>query len=156
MNSSLVNTGHERVDKFKFDLESLIDFVFPESLQHPLAAGRLIAFGMYGPLDEENHIRTGIRGSRILAEYELEQMCLQLEKEDIIKIYLHRERDLGMLTSEEQESIVNQADAHLKKAKGKAMLPPLSKQDIRDLFSVRLPFSIIFLLTIFNPNCFVE
>ena len=131
------STSLDPTDKFKFELESLIEFVFPATLQHPLAAGRLIAFGMYGPLDKNNHIRTGIKGSRILAEYELEQMCLQLEKEDIIRIYLHRERDLGMLTSAEQESIVNQADAHLKKAKGKAMLPPLTKQDIRDIFSVR-------------------
>jgi hypothetical protein len=123
-------------DKFKFDVETLIDFIFPASLQHPLAAGRLIAFGMYGPLDEKNQIRTGFKGSRVLAEYELEQMCLQLEKEDIVKVYLHKARDMGMLTAHEQQSIVSQADAMLKKAKGKASLPPLTKQDIRDLFSV--------------------
>ncbi len=122
-------------DKFRFDIENLIDFVFPTSLQHPLATGRLIAFGMYGPLDANNQIRTGFKGNRVLAEYELEQMCLQLEKEDIIKVYLHRAKDMGMLSSHEQEAIVSQADAHLKKAKGKASLPPLSKDDIRDLFA---------------------
>ena len=58
--------------------------------------GRLIAFGMYGPLDENNCIRTGFKGSRVLAEYELEQMCLQLEKEDIVKVYLHKARDMGI------------------------------------------------------------
>lgn len=139
METIMENTGGSMLapeDKFKFDIENLIDFIFPSSLQHPLAAGRLVAFGMYGPLDENNCIRTGFKGSRVLAEYELEQMCLQFEKEDIIKVYLHKSRDMGMLSSHEQESIVSQADAHLKKAKGKASLPPLTKQDIRDLFSV--------------------
>lgn len=121
-------------DKFKFDIESLISFIFPPSLQHPLAAGRLFAFALCGPLDENLCIRTGFQGKRVLAEYELEQMCLQFEKEDIVQIYLHRPRDLGILTSKEQEMIVNQADAHLKRAKGKASLPPLHKKDIYELF----------------------
>lgn len=121
-------------DKFKFDIESLISFIFPTSLQHPLAAGRLFAFALCGPLDDNLCIRTGFQGKRVLAEYELEQMCLQFEKEDIIQIYLHRPRDLGILTSKEQEMIVNQADAHLKRAKGKASLPRLWKNDIYELF----------------------
>ena len=58
-------------DKFKFYLEDLITFVFPSSHQHPLAAARLFAFGLYGPLDKNLHIRTGVKGQRILAEYEL-------------------------------------------------------------------------------------
>lgn len=121
-------------DKFKFDIESLISFIFPTSLQHPLAAGRLFAFALCGPLDDNLCIRTGFQGKRVLAEYELEQMCLQFEKEDIVQIYLHRPRDLGILTSKEQEMIVNQADAHLKRAKGKASLPRLWKKDIYELF----------------------
>ena len=121
-------------DKFKFDLESLIQFLFPSTLQHPLAAARLIAFALCGPLDENLCIRTGFQGKRILAEYELEQMCLQLEKEDIIQIYLHKPRDMGLLTSKEQEMIISQADAHLKRAKGKASLPRLYKKDIFELF----------------------
>jgi len=121
-------------DRFKFDIESLINFIFPTSLQHPLAAGRLFAFALCGPLDENLCIRTGFKGNRILAEYELEQMCLQFEKEDIIQIYLHKSRDLGLLTSTEQEAVVSQADAHLKRAKGKASLPRLWKKDIYELF----------------------
>lgn len=121
-------------DKFKFDLESLIQFIFPKSLQHPLAAGRLFVFATCGPLDENLCIRTGFQGKRILAEYELEQMCLQLEKEDIIQIYLHKPRDMGLLSSTEQEAIISQADAHLKRAKGKASLPRLFKKDIYELF----------------------
>ena len=38
-----------------------------------------------------------------------------------------------MLNSEEHEAIVQQADGHLKRAKGKSMLPILTKTDILDL-----------------------
>lgn len=120
--------------KYKIDLESLITFLFPKGYQHPLVAGRLIAFAYYGPLDEHLNLRSGARGSRILLDYELEELCLQLEREDIVSIYLHRKRDLGMLTSAEQESIIAQADAHLKRAKGKASLPRLTKPDIHTMF----------------------
>ncbi|KAJ1426635.1 hypothetical protein B484DRAFT_450593 [Ochromonadaceae sp. CCMP2298] len=121
-------------DKFKFDIDDLIKFIFPSSLQHPLASGRLFAFAMYGPLDQNLRIRTGAQGKRILAEYELTQMCLQYEKEDILQIYLHRSRDMGMLSSQEQEDMISQADAHLKKAKGKASLPRLWRKDIYEMF----------------------
>ena len=123
-------------EKFKFDLESLLNFIFPSDLQHPLAAGRLFAFGFYGPLDENGNIRTGIKGKRILMEYELTQMCIQFEREDIIQIYLHKKSDLGLLNNDEQEMIVSQADAHLKREKGKAMLPRINRKDIMKLFEV--------------------
>jgi hypothetical protein len=128
--------------KFKFDLESLLDFIFPSELQHPLAAGRLFAFGYYGPLDEQGNIRTGIKGNRILMEYELTQMCVQFEREDIMQIYLHKKTDMGLLSNEEQEMLVSQADAHLKKEKGKAMLPRLTRKDIKILFEVNFVLSL--------------
>lgn len=134
LNESAGHEEEEGYDKFKFRLYDLLAFIFPKSKQHPLAATRLHAFGMCGPLDENGKIRTGIRGSRILATYELDQMCMQYEKEDLLQIYSHRARDVGLLTSEEQSSIVNQADAHLKKAKGKASLPVLTRHDIIGLF----------------------
>jgi hypothetical protein len=31
--------------KYRVDVEMLINFIFPANLQHPLAAGRLYAFG---------------------------------------------------------------------------------------------------------------
>lgn len=123
-------------DKFKFHLEDLIQFIFPPNLQHPLASARLIAFGLYGPLDEHGHLRSGRGGCHAIAEYELETMCLQIEREDIIQIYLHRPRDMGLLTTAEQDMIINQADAHLKKEKGKAMLPRMTKEEVRELFKV--------------------
>lgn len=132
-------TGNNPIDeKFKFDLDTLIRFLFPTSLQHPLVAGRLICFGLYGPLDEHGQLRSGPKGGHVLAEYELQQMCLQIEKEDVVQVYLHRKRDMGMLTTMEQELMISQADAKLKQEKGKAMLPRLTKQDVYDMFK-RLP-----------------
>jgi hypothetical protein len=58
-------------------------------------------------------------------------MCSTIEREDVISIYLHRGRDLGLLSKAEQEVVIGQADGHLKRAKGKAMLPMLTENDIR-------------------------
>ena len=127
-------TSKSNGDKFRINLEDIVIYCFPKGYQHPFSASRLIAFGMYGPLDSEGNLRTGYKGNRKVMDYELEEMCIQIERDDIASIYLHNKRDLGLLSSKQQESIIAQADAHLKKAKGKAMLPRLSKDDIRDLF----------------------
>jgi saccharopepsin len=108
--------------------------MYPDNLQHPLAASRLIIFGLYGPLDGSNKLRSGRRGEHVLMEYELDAMCEQIEREDLVQIYLHRQRDMGLLSTEEQDALINQADAHLKKEKGKAMLPKMTKLDVVDLF----------------------
>lgn len=123
-------------DKFQVDIRDIIDFVFPSNLQHPLAAGRLFAFGLYGPLDDANMLRTGPKGVHRTSVWELDAMCKQIEREDLISIYLDEGASLGLLTCEEQESIIAQADAHLKKAKGRAMLPQITKQEIYDIFEV--------------------
>lgn len=120
-------------DRFRFHIDDLIDFVFPAELQHPLAASRLIIFGLYGPLDEAMRLRSGRQGQHILAEYELETMSIQIEREDILQVYLHRSRDMGLLNGAEQDMMINQADARLKQEKGKAMLPRISKEDVRQL-----------------------
>ena len=121
--------------RFRINLDDVIRYCFPKGYQHPFSGSLLIAFGIYGPLDAEGNIRTGYKGNRKVMDYELEQMCVQIERDDIASIYLHNGRDLGLLSSVEQESIISQADAHLKSAKGKAMLPRLSKDFMRDLFA---------------------
>lgn len=127
--------GKERVDpKFLFSLESLLRFMYPENQQHPLAASRMIIFGQYGPLDANGQLRSGRRGEHVLMEYELDAMCEQIEREDLVQIYLHRQRDMGLLSTAEQDALINQADAHLKKEKGKAMLPKITKQEVIQLF----------------------
>lgn len=146
----------DRVDKrMRVNLDRLVEFLFPKNCQHPLVAGRLIAFGLYGPLDEQLNLRSGFRGSRVLLDYELEQCCLQLEREDIVSIYLHRKRDLGLLTSEEQEAIIAQADARLKMGKGKASLPRLTNSDIFNMFR-HLRRSREGLLSFHDMQCVIE
>ena len=123
-------------DKFWFDLNDLLNFVFPQNLQHPLAASRLFIFGLYGPLDKDGNLRSGIGGKHVVSEYELETMCEQVEREDLVQIYLHKRRDMGLLSTKEQDSLINQADAKLKKEKGRAMLPKLTRQDIINILQV--------------------
>lgn len=129
-------SARESKNKFQIDIEDLIQFIFPEILQHPLAAGRLFAFGMYGPLDENNELRTGPKGSHKTTVWELDAMCKQIEREDLISIYLDDKTPAGLLSGQEQDDIIAQADSHLKKAKGRAMLPQITKQDIYELFQV--------------------
>lgn len=130
------NTENERPSRpspnVPVDLSSLLAFIFPDNLQHPLAAARLFIYCDYGPLID-NQLRSGAGRSHTLAVWELDSMCLNAEREDIIKIFLHRARDFGVLTSKEHEAIVQQADGHLKKAKGKSMLPALTKADVVEL-----------------------
>ena len=139
--------------KFQVDVNDVIDFIFPQTLQHPLAAGRLFCYGLYGPLDEDNNMRTGPRGAHKTSVWELDQMCLQVEREDILAIYMKKRCDIGLLSIEEQESLILQADPKLKKAAGKSMLPKINKQDVYGIFAVRLHslthcMSILFYLTI--------
>lgn len=73
-------------DKGKVDVEELLDFIFPKSLQQPLSTGRLYAFGMYGPLDSNARLRAGHNGQRVVSAWEIDTMCLQFEREDILQV----------------------------------------------------------------------
>lgn len=130
MNSSLLK--HEL--QFNVDLDVLLEFIFPGHLQHPLSTSRLIIYSLYGPLDNNQQIHSGPQGRHILSTWELDSLCVGIEKEDIIKVYLHNADEMGILSSEEQEAILSQADAHLKRAPGKALLPQISKEEVIDLF----------------------
>jgi hypothetical protein len=114
-------------------VSDIVAFVFPEDLQHPLAAARLFVYGDYGPLDEFGNLRSGPGGKHILSVWELDCMCSQIEREDILQIYLHRGREMGLLSKMEQEEMIAQADGHLKRAKGKAMLPHIKASDIYNI-----------------------
>ena len=118
---------------FDVDIDDLIRFIFPSHIQHPLSLPRLYAFAYYGPLDRDGNLRSGPKNSHILYEYELENMCLQFDREDIIMIFCEKPNQAFELSSEEQNTIWNQADARLKSAKGKAMMPVLTEVDIRNV-----------------------
>ena len=149
--STLHNKGQE---KFWFYLEDLLRFLFPDNLQHPLAASRLFIFGMYGPLDEFGQLRSGRQGSHVITEYELETMCQQIEREDVVRVYVGKGKGIGLLSSLEQEQLISQADSKLKTAKGKAMLPPLSKEEVIALFQVSIHlFSVLLILVHYLVSC---
>jgi hypothetical protein len=114
------------------DLDDVLSFIFPSHIQHHLAAGRLYAYGSYGPLDDENNLRSGFKRSHILKEYELNNMCLQSDKEEVISVFAKKFEELS---NAEQSMIVGQADARFKTAKGKAMMPALSKDDVKEIFT---------------------
>jgi hypothetical protein len=78
----------------KVHIEDIISFLFPVSLQHALVAGRLIVFGMYGPLDDQLKLRTGPLKRNAVSDWQLDLMCVQAEREDILNVYLHKPSDL--------------------------------------------------------------
>lgn len=51
-----------RKKEVKVDIGRVLEFLFPPGLQHPLVAGRLIAYGMYGPLDDNLCLHSGEKG----------------------------------------------------------------------------------------------
>lgn len=129
-------TMREKEEKFQFYLDDLISFMYPENLQHPLAASRLFIFGLYGPLDHQGQLRSGRKGDHVLSTYELESMCEQIEREDVTRVYVPKGKGIGMLLNHEQDGLISQADNKLKSAKGKAMLPYLPKEEAIALFKV--------------------
>lgn len=81
-----VDTTRNNKQDGMVDVEELLEFVFPKTLQHPLSTGRLYAFGMYGPLDDNAKLRAGCNGKRVVSAWEIDTMCLQFEREDILQV----------------------------------------------------------------------
>ena len=103
-------------------LQQLLEFVFPPKLQHPLSSGRLLAFALYGPLDGRGQLRSGWKGLHVVQDWELDAMCLQFEREDIVQVYISEGRPLCTLSEAQKDEVVAQADVHLKTNKGRGMM----------------------------------
>ena len=115
------------------DINQLLSFIFPKHIQHPLTAGRLFIYSLYGPLDSDSKIRSGYKRMHVLKDYELESMCMQLDREDIISTFTESFQELS---TEEHSMIIGQSDSKFKIAKGKAMLPTLREVDVRAILEV--------------------
>ena len=115
------------------EITDLLSFVFPPNVQHPLAAGRLYCYSLYGPADDKNKLRSGFKRSHVLMEYELETMCLQFEKEDTISIFTTRFEELS---NAEQSIIICQSDLRFKTSKGRAVFPSLTMDDVMSILKV--------------------
>lgn len=125
----------------KVDINELVEFLLPPKLQHPLVAGRLIAFGMYGPLDENLCLHSGEKGNHIVQSYELDTMCDQFEKEDILQVYISLNRPLASLSAYEKSELLVGANPKTKTTKGKlsyqmnnAEMPAFNAEQIVEIF----------------------
>jgi len=116
-------------------LDQVMDFLFDESLEHPLSLGRLYAIALYGPLDDQSQLRAGIGGSHVLGNWELDEMCMEFEREDILAIFIHEGRDFHTLSKREKEEVISQADQRLKNGRGRGMMTQLTEEDVVDLIS---------------------
>ena len=105
-------------------MSNLLNFCFPTTDRHPLSTGRLSVFGNYGPLAEDGTLRGGRQGSRIVSHMELESMIEEMQREDILQVYIGKQK----LQREAQEEILKQADEELKNMK------PLTPPDVIKMF----------------------
>ena len=106
-------------------MENLLHFCFPLEDRYPLSTGRLSVFGNYGPLADDGTLRGGRQGSRIVSHMELEAMIEEMQREDILYVYIGNQR----LQREEQEEILKQADEELKNQK------PLTPEEVVNMFN---------------------
>ncbi|CAM9558209.1 unnamed protein product [Ectocarpus sp. 6 AP-2014] len=119
----------------KVNVQELLEFIFPKSLQHPLSTGRLYAFALYGPLDSNSELRSGYNGQRVVSTWEIDTMCLQFEREDILQVYISGGRPLFVLNDAQKEEVIAQADSHLKTAKGRGYRRQVTRGEVVDLLS---------------------
>ena len=105
-------------------LDGILNFCFPPGEWHPASTGRLAVFGNYGPLADDGNLRCGIRGDHIVSDVELKAMIEEMQREDILNVYIGKQR----LQREEQEEILIQADEELHK------VPQKSPEEIRKMF----------------------
>lgn len=128
-------TGFENEkDENLVSLGSLMRFVFPEGLQHPLSTGRLYAFGFYGPLDRNSQLRSGHKGQHVVSRWELDTMCAQFEREDVLQVYILPGRPLAVLSESQQDELIAQADRRIKAQTGKGLMPQVKRSDVAELF----------------------
>lgn len=111
-------------------LENVLHFVFPLNKRHPMSTGRLFAYGLYGPLDANGELRSGIKGKHAVNEWELDVMCGQLEREDILTIYVFQGRPLAMLEKAQQDELISEADCRIKARTGRCLLPQVNRNDV--------------------------
>ena len=106
-------------------LDGILNFCFPPGEWHPASTGRLAVFGNYGPLASDGNLRCGIRGDHIVSKVELKAMIEEMQREDILKVYIGDQK----LQREDQEEILIQADEELHK------VPQKTPEEIRNMFA---------------------
>lgn len=72
------------------NVNDLFEFLFPSNMQHPRSTGRFIVFGEYGPFAEDGTLRAGWRAKHRITDRELKTMIDEIEREDLIAIFVVR------------------------------------------------------------------
>ena len=77
------------------NMSDLLAFCFPIDDRHPHSTGRLAVFGNYGPLADDGNLSSGIQGRRIVSHMELNAMIEEMQREDILRVYIGNARLQG-------------------------------------------------------------
>lgn len=92
----------------RVNLEELLAFIFPSQLQHPKSTGRLFAFGAYGPL-KGGRLYSGHKQQHVVGGWELDCICKEFDREDVLRVYVQGYRDLFVLSKASQEEVIAQS-----------------------------------------------
>mmetsp|Transcript_52132 Transcript_52132/g.122307 ORF Transcript_52132/g.122307 Transcript_52132/m.122307 type:complete len:292 (+) Transcript_52132:184-1059(+) len=120
--------GSEAVDP-----EELLQFLLPSGFFHSKSTARLYIFAEFGPVlvkvrEGWMSLRSGYKGQHVVTEQELEDMIVDMIREDILKVYVGD----AVLKPTEQEEVISQADDKLKS------IPNYTKEEIEELLAPAL------------------
>nr|CCA19219.1 aspartyl protease family A01A putative [Albugo laibachii Nc14] len=86
--TTAIDLSHKPFRKARVHLDVVMRcFFFPSHLTHPDALGRVLVFGMYGPLDNHSRLTGGSLGLHVLSDREIQAMATQIQCEDVYKVY---------------------------------------------------------------------
>jgi hypothetical protein len=105
------------------DMDQLLTFVFPPGLQHPRSTGRLLVFGLYGPLTADGRLTGGRGGTRLLTESDIKTMIEQLEMDDVMAVFTR-----GSVLGDVRQVAVDVKAASLP-------LPHMSRRQVEDMLA---------------------
>mmetsp|Transcript_7789 Transcript_7789/g.11758 ORF Transcript_7789/g.11758 Transcript_7789/m.11758 type:complete len:238 (+) Transcript_7789:260-973(+) len=112
----------------RIDIIEILNFSFPAHLKHPRSYGRLIIYGLYGPL-VDGKLRAGPRRNHKVEDWEIECMCKAIDMEDTLRSYVPQNRPICSIPIYEQRQILSQSTLKL---------PRLNRHDLFKIFD-RVP-----------------
>ena len=111
----------------------LLQFLLPSGFFHSKSTARLYVFAECGPTlvkvrDGWTSLRAGYKGMHVVTEQELEDMIHEMIREDILRVCIGN----AVLTPNEQEEVISQADPALKS------IPNYTKEEFEELLAPAL------------------
>ena len=110
------------------DPHELLQFLLPSGFFHSKSTARLYMFAECGPTlvkvrEGWMSLRSGYKGMHVVTEEELEDMIIEMIREDMLRVYVGN----AVLTPVEQEEVISQADPALKS------IPNYTKEEFEEL-----------------------